>query len=231
MTKYIMVFVLFSSILNSGGLPDTYYKIKNPKAMKEYFFTYISKIANTQNRYILEDRNFIKSYYRQKDKLNKNSKNGKRFFKIKKKYKIKPNASLDIYLFHIDIIPVSLVIAQAAVESAWGKSRFIKEANNVFGQWTWSGKGLVPKCREEGKKHKIKIFDSIEASVRGYMINLNVGWAYKELRKLRAKIRKSGILLTGKEIAKTLINYSQKKEEYIKILDTIIVQNSLQRFD
>ncbi len=231
MTKYIIVVTLFFSTLNGMGLPNTYYKIKDATAMKKYFFTYMSKIAFTQNRYIFEDRNFIIRFYHKRNNLNKISDNYKRFIAIQKQYNLKFNDTLKIYLQHIDIIPVSLVIAQAAVESAWGKSRFVKEANNLFGQWTWTGKGLVPKSRDEGKKHKIKIFPSIDSAVRGYMLNLNIGWAYKDLRKTRAGIRKNGMPLTGIAISKTLINYSQKKEEYIKILDIIIIQNRLKRFD
>ncbi len=231
MIKYIVTVILFLSTLNSMGMPATYYKIKDSTAMKKYFFTYISKVAYTQNRYILDDRNFIKSFYHKKNITSKVNKDYKRFLEIQKRYKLKPEDKLSKYLLYIDIIPVSLVIAQAAVESAWGKSKFLKEANNVFGQWTWSGKGLVPKGREEGKKHKIKIFSSIDSSVNGYMINLNIGWAYEDLRAIRAKIRKYGAPLSGLALSKTLIKYSQKKEEYTRILATIIVQNHLERFD
>ncbi len=230
MTKYIIVVTLFFSTLNGMGLPNTYYKIKDATAMKKYFFTYMSKIAYTQNKYIFSDRNFIIKFYHKRHNLNKIDKNYQRFITIQKRYKLKFNDTLEIYLKHIDIIPVSLVIAQAAVESAWGKSRFVKEANNLFGQWTWTGEGLVPKDREDGKKHKIKIFPSIDSAVRAYMINLNIGWAYKDLREIRAKIRKEGMPLTGIAISQTLINYSQKKEEYIKILDIIIIKNNLKRF-
>ncbi|MCK5110739.1 MAG: glucosaminidase domain-containing protein [Arcobacteraceae bacterium] len=231
MIKYIAAVILFLTTLNSMGMPSTYYKIENSTSMKKYFFTYMSKIANTQNRYILNDRNFIKSFYHKRNTINKAHDDYKKFEKIQKRYKLKPDDKLSKYLLYIDIIPVSLVIAQAAVESAWGKSRFIKEANNVFGQWTWSGKGLIPNGREAGKKHKIKIFSSIDSSVNGYMINLNIGWAYEDLRAIRAKIRKYGAPLSGLALSKTLIKYSQKKEEYTRILATIIVQNHLERFD
>ncbi len=231
MTRYIVVFILFLSTLNSSGMPSTYYKIKDVKAAKEYFFTFISKIAYTQNRYILDDREFVKSFYHLKNITPKVNKDFKRFIKIQKKYKLKSEDTLDKYLLHIDIIPVSLVIAQAAIESGWGKSRFMREANNVFGQWTWTEKGLVPKQRDEGKTHKIKIFPSIDAAVYGYMMNLNVGWAYKQLREVRAKIRKYGAPLSGKSLAKTLIHYSEKKGEYTRMLATMIIKNKLNRFD
>ena len=63
------------------------------------------------------------------------------------------------------------------------------------------------------------------------MLNLNIGWAYEELRKIRAKIRKYGAPLSGLSLSRTLINYSQMKEEYIKLLGTMIIKNHLGKFD
>ena len=59
----------------------------------------------------------------------------------------------------MDIIPVSLAIAQAAKETGWGTSRFALEGNALFGQWTWSGEGLKPKEAEENKGHKVMKFN------------------------------------------------------------------------
>jgi Bax protein len=44
----------------------------------------------------------------------------------------------------MDIIPPSIAIAQAAIESGWGTSRFALEGNAMFGQWTWSKNGIEP---------------------------------------------------------------------------------------
>ena len=43
----------------------------------------------------------------------------------------------------MDIVPVSIAIAQAAKESGWGTSRFALEGNAMFGQWTWGKKVLL----------------------------------------------------------------------------------------
>ncbi len=231
MIRNFIIIFLCSFSLEATGMPEEYYTIKHKIAMKQYFFNYMSIIANKQNNLILNDRNFVKSFFSKLNKANKNSQDYKRFISIQKRYKLKEKDKLSKYLYHIDIIPTSLVLAQAAVESGWGKSRFVKNANNIFGQWTWKAKGLVPKNRDSGAKHRIKIFDSLEMAVKDYMFNLNIGWGYKKLRDLRAKIRKYGAPLTGLSLSKTLINYSQKKEEYTKILATIILANNLKRFE
>jgi hypothetical protein len=68
-------------------------------------------------------------------------------------------------LVRVDTLPVSLIMAQAAIESSWGTSRFSKMGNNLFGLWTWGDQGLVPAAREKGKSHRVAVFDSILASV------------------------------------------------------------------
>jgi Bax protein len=231
MIKHIFYLWLLVITLNGTGMPNVYYKLKNKNMIKEYFFTYIDSLAVAQNKLILKDRAFVEDFYLKRNVVSTSSKEYKRFLRITKRYKLKTTDKLSKYLFHIDIIPNSLLLAQAAIESGWGKSRFIKDANNIFGQWTWTGEGLTPKNRDFHKKHKIKTFKSMGESVRGYMINLNLGWAYEDFRRLRAKLRKQNKKLSGLVLSKTLVNYSQKKEKYTKLLAKIIKKNNLERFD
>lgn len=199
--------------------------------MKKYFFFQILTMARVENAKILQERQFIKNIYARVGTIGKESNEYKMFEKIRKKYKIKETASKEEFLTVIDTVPYSLVLAQAAIESGWGKSRFFKEANNIFGQWTWTGKGLTPANRDAGKKHKIKIFDSLQDAIRGYLMNMNLGWGYKEFRDLRAKMRAQGHKPNGVALSRTLINYSQKKEEYTALLRKFIIQNKLLKYD
>ena len=89
----------------------------------------------------------------------------------------------------MDTIPVSIAIAQAANESGWGTSRFALEGNALFGQWTWSKKGISPKNKDPNQSHKILQFQVLKASVRAYKNNLNTHNAYKEFREARARLR------------------------------------------
>jgi Bax protein len=228
--KKLLVILLLSIFVFANSFPKHYYDIKDTKKMKSVFFDFIKKLAIEENGNILYDRKFIQTYYLD-IKTIKDKTILTQFNQIKKRYELKDNASLQDYLKAIDIIPVSLIMAQSAIESGWGKSRFTKEANNIFGQWTWSGKGLIPKQRDIGKIHRIKIFGSLDAAVRGYMLNLNSNNAYKELRELREKIRKYKAPLSGLAFSKTLINYSAIKEKYTKLLAIMIVKNHLERFD
>ena len=134
-------------------------------------------------------------------------------------------AARDELLGKIDIIPSSLALAQAANESAWGQSRFAQEANNLFGIWTYDkDKGLVPRNREQGKKHLVRIFDDVGESVRYYMHTLNSHPAYAGLREIREDLRASGLAIDGHKLAVGLEKYTAKGQQYIDLIQGLIRQ-------
>ena len=142
--------------------------------------------------------------------------------KLMKKYR---TSDADELLSRVDVVPVSLILGQGAIESSWGGSRFARAGNNLFGIWTWGERGIVPANREEGKNHKIKIYDSILDSVRGYVLTLNRLGAYRHLRELRRDSNDS------MEIAQGLLYYSQRRDAYVQDVRRIISSNNLQRYD
>jgi len=153
-------------------------------------------------------------------------------------YKLDPVESVDALDLarlrrRVGVIPPSLAIAQAAIESAWGTSRFAKQGNAIFGQWTWdpADKGIVPKRRPEGRSYRVRAFDFLIDSVRGYVHNLNTAPAYRELRRIRAQLRQRGQPLSGTALAGGLIRYSERGAPYIADLRSIIRANSLDEFD
>lgn len=77
----------------------------------------------------------------------------------------------------------------------------------------------------------IRVFSSLQKSVNGYMLNLNTNIAYEEFRLKRAKARSLGKNYTGMEAATTMVNYSELKGEYIKMIKEMIEQNMLAIYD
>jgi len=147
-----------------------------------------------------------------------------------KEYKIE-DQDLAKLKMRMDIIPVSIAIAQAANESGWGTSRFALEGNALFGQWTWSKKGISPKNKDPDQSHKILQFQILKASVRAYKNNLNTHNAYKEFREVRAQLRQEDRQIIGLDLTKYIKNYAAIGEKYVTIIDGIIEQNSLTDFD
>ena len=140
---------------------------------------------------------------------------------------------IEALLKRVDMIPPSLALAQAAEESGWGSSRFAKEGNALFGQWTYSSsdKGLSPMEREEGETHRVRAFDNLAQGVKAYMMNLNTHRAYRKLRSLRNRMRAKGSPLDGYLLAGTLTRYSARGEDYVVALRAIMEANGLAAFD
>ena len=141
------------------------------------------------------------------------------------------NRDLSTLKVRLDIVPVSLSIAQAAKESGWGTSRFAIEGNALFGQWTWSGEGIKPAGVDSEEKHKVMKFKVLKASVRAYQRNLNTHGSYKKFRSERAKMRDNDEELDSLILADYLDKYAATGKEYTKIIKQIIKQNSLKDFD
>ena len=115
----------------------------------------------------------------------------------------------------MDIIPTSIALAQAAKESGWGTSRFVLEGNAIFGQWTWTGRGIAPLERDETRSQILK-FPILRASVKAYKNNLNTHKSYIKFRKKRQELRKKIKKISGLELTKTLDNYAETGSEYTK---------------
>jgi Bax protein len=154
------------------------------------------------------------------------------FYRIKTNATRYSNAWWTALLTRVDIVPTSLALAQAITESAWGRSRFAKHGNNYFGQWCFkAGCGLVPRRRNAGATHEVKVFSSARASVRGYLNNINRLGAYRNLRELRLKMREKDKPLNSVELARGLSRYSGIGHQYVTILRSIIKNYRLRQYD
>ena len=208
-------------------LPNEIKQIESSKKRKNLFIQIILPLILEENSLILIDRKRLFSI------LNKNKNSKKEINWLNRKFKQYGVLNKDIPTLKVrmDIIPVSLAIAQAAKETGWGTSRFALEGNALFGQWTWSGDGIKPAGAESDTKHKVMKFKVLKASVRAYQRNLNTHSSYKNFRQLRAQLRDDSEKLDSLILADQLDNYAETGKEYTKILKQIINQNSLQDFD
>jgi uncharacterized FlgJ-related protein len=142
--------------------------------------------------------------------------------------KQQPRHHFDELLRRLDIVAPSLALAQAALETGWGVSRFADVGNALYGQWTWGEEGIKPMQQRSGKgNYLIKSFSTPEDSIIDYMHNLNTHNAYKKLRDRRAQLREQGMPITGKPLAETLVNYSERGSAYAKDLVSMIRHNKL----
>lgn len=140
--------------------------------------------------------------------------------------------SLRELLNRVDVVPPSLVLAQAAIESGWGTSRFAQSGNNLYGQRIWRGdlQGMAAEGAATSR-FRLAVYANIAASVRSYMRNLNSHPSYGDLRALRAESRARGNAILGVDIAAGLIRYSTRGHEYVADVQRLIRGNALGQFD
>ncbi len=194
---------------------------------KHRFFQLMRPLVVAENARVMQQRAFLQMMH---NKVERTQEEQARFDALLRTYRIQRDAQgnipWDVVWRRVDVVPVALVLAQAANESAWGTSRFAREGNNYFGQWCFqAGCGLVPLHRKEGATHEVKVFASPQLSVRSYLWHLNTGSAYKALRAIRAQQRADGVQPDAESLAEGLILYSERGQAYVESIQKAIRHN------
>lgn len=155
----------------------------------------------------------------------KSGSNATRTARLKKKYNVKSDASL---LRALKPHPISITLAQAAMESAWGTSRFFVKANNVFGVWSTNknqARIAASQKRNGTRTIWLRKFASIEDAIRDYYRMMGKAKAYKDFRLVRYQTN------DVYKIVKKLDKYSEIGEKYTKELANMIRYNKLTQYD
>ncbi len=204
---------------------------------KKNFVKTLLPLISYQNQNILLERSKLEDLRSSLIDHNTLAKNDLKFLnKISLKYRIETADKhkydlVNELLNRVDIIPNSIVLAQAANESGWGTSRFATEFNALFGEYTYDySDGVVPLLRENGAKHLVKTFASVDKSVQSYFNNLNSHYAYEDFRKVREMMREKNNFSNIKLLVEELDSYAADIN-YISIINAIIDANKLDQFD
>jgi len=119
-------------------------------------------------------------------------------------------------------IPKEILIAQAALETGWGSSRFANEGNNLFGIRTFSkdSKWLLPVTWDQNKwiGWGVKVYQSKCQSVKDYVRIINTVFAYEKFRELRSQ--NANVY----ELVDTLDKYATKNS-YTELVKKVIKYN------
>jgi len=162
--------------------------------------------------------------YQEVSQLISDQSNPSKLEKMRVSYKAETNDDL---LIAVKPHPKSIALAQAAMESAWGTSRFFREANNIFGVWSFDkNEPRIAAGEKRGKKTIwVKKYPTIQAAVKDYYRVLARGDAFVEFRKLKMKES------SPYELVKKLDRYSEKGDEYGKELSAMIRFNRFEKYD
>ncbi len=136
--------------------------------------------------------------------------------KLKTEYRC-PSTKIEALLVHVDVVPPSLALSQAMIETGGGRSHAALHKNSTFGHMR--------------TKTKVEKFESLHANVKAYVINLNRHAAYKSFRLARAKMRASNQKLCGYTLASGLKKYSVRGPAYIRDVQRQIDAHGLKGYD
>ena len=223
-------------------LPRDLSGITDVNDRKQLFIKFLLPLLIQQNIAITQKRSFLQILIEKPisslsfDEQNWISKETL-YYKIFDKNVSKPVVTKEVLqelLNRIDIVPVSLALAQSSLETGWGTSRFSIHGNALFGQWTWkANKGIRPKQRAPRTKHSVRRFNHLAESIMDYAHNLNSSSHYRSFRLKRGTYRKTGYPIEGwaHNLAEELKKYSSNSNHYIPAVKTIIANNQLTDFD
>ncbi len=212
-------------------VPD-FSAIKDTDSRKKAFFAYLTPYIERENARILKLRSQIEELAGKLQQQQQLTVEEYAFiYSLFDEFKIDMmDADLDgvrELLARVDVLPVSLVLTQAAKESGWGSSRFTTEGYNFFGQWCFkTGCGVVPSKRGQGKYHEVAVFAHAAESVNAYFYNLNTFYVYEELRAIRAKVREQDGHVAAEKLAAGLARYSERGQQYVEEISAMIIATS-----
>ncbi len=130
-------------------------------------------------------------------------------------------------IHRLQTFPVCIILAQAAIESGWGSSRFFLKGNNVFGMWSFdSTENRMPTLsHRSGTRIYLQKFDNIEKSIDAYFAMLDTRKIFAPFRAARVKTNNPMAIIDS------LGKYSERGTDYINDLARMIRVNHLQRYD
>ena len=217
-------------------LPDDFSEIQDVPTKKKLFYLVTLPLIYNTNTSIMQERRMVINIEKKFARKNLNKNETDEIIRLSKKYKL-DYSEINTKLFRklkqrINIIPVSLALGQAIIESGWGQSRFATEGNALYGQWTTSeDKGIIPQDRDEDKTHAVLKFKNLSESVEAYMFNINTHQAYYNFRVIRRIDERIKYTDPISMKVKYLAAYAEIGDKYVDKLELIIASNNLQEFD
>ena len=217
-------------------LPEDFSEIQDVPTKKKLFYLVTLPLIYNANASIMQERRMVINIEKKFARKNLNKNETDEIIRLSKKYKL-DYSEINTKLFRklkqrINIIPVSLALGQAIIESGWGQSRFATEGNALYGQWTTSeDKGIIPQDRDEDKTHAVLKFKNLSESVEAYMFNINTHQAYYNFRVIRRIDERIKYTDPISMKVKYLAAYAEIGDKYVDKLELIIASNNLQEFD
>ena len=216
-------------------IPD-FGEIKETRAKKDAFFVYMSELLRQANAEVWQERQLVLQLEARFEKQQLSESDLELLAGLTQYYRLELPVPLTDAVFselleRVDVIPISLALAQSANESGWGTSRFARQGRNFYGIWCYRpGCGIRPSRQPAGTSHEVQKFATVQDGVRFYIHMINTRKSYAQLRELRAGGRAEEEKPTGTELAGGLTRYSERGGAYVAEIRNMIRQNKLSNY-
>lgn len=220
--------------------PTDFDKLPASDERNELFIRIVTPLALKLNQEIMAEREQMleleKRYLAQKN-LTKEEEQA--LEALAKKYdvftRLKGEERIKLYFNQLKIkinqVYPSFLISIAAVETDWGSSRIVKEANSLYKELVWhTPEGLTPQGEDDDHTYKIRIFPNLYESMKSYALKFNSNISYEHARFLRDLRYRSEMVPSGKGVVHAMLFQSPLKN-YIGILDYTITFYQLMLLD
>jgi Bax protein len=191
--------------------------LTNISSRKETFVSNLLPSILAHNEKVQSEREYLLILKKIKDTGKKlNFEQMQRLNNLALKYKLR-RVTIAELLKRVDVIPPSLALGQAVVETGWGGSLAAQRFNSPFGMMK--------------SRTRVFSYNSLQESVSHYIHNLNTHEAYAPMRAIRAKLRNTGEQLCPLKLAEGLLRYSELGRTYTGRVKTIIKSFGFQQYD
>lgn len=198
--------------------------VSDPEQRKTLFIAAMLPLITRENARIEDQRRLAETVTHK----------GPAYAALAQTYGLAAETPRETLLTHIDIVPAALALAQGAIESGWGTSRFAREGNAYFGERTFGADadGIAPEDAQNAiTAFKVKSFPNAGLSVRSFMRTINTHPAYRDFRDARERQRQAGRAPSGLALAPFLTRYSEIGQTYVQRIVITIEANGLSRYN
>ena len=194
---------------------------------KQSFINLVLPLIVASNDELVQRRNAVKAAF--------DAKNRAMLEKWAVLYRVDPEKLDDAELAkqllrRVDTIPVALALAQAAIESGWGTSRFALQGNALFGQWAWTESAGIRPLAASNERAVVRSFGSLLESVRAYMHNLNTHPNYQRFRLARQRLSPQNKTIKAGTLATYLDSYAEIGTAYVDKLHAVMSSNNFDQY-
>jgi uncharacterized FlgJ-related protein len=198
-------------------LPTDIRLIKNGEQKREVFIQMVLPLILKANARILGQRAHLLAIdYRKRQGLPLTRQDQFFLKHLAHEYKV-PTLSIPLLLRRVDMVPPSLALAQAMLESGNGTSAAALQKRSIFGHMT--------------TLTQVAAFPTLMDSVSVYIRNLNRNGAYKPFQTIRHELRQKSKPLCGIKLADGLVKYSILGRAYVKKIQDLIRLYKLDQYD